>query len=94
MHAASVLFVLCLVYCYSAGSSCSGSPNTFPISVDAPILMNSTTNGKYFVQNSVSPPLAIVHVYGSPYEMGFAQGSLMKEQINILVPAVSNIGVT
>lgn len=29
----------------------------------------------------------VVHVYGSPYSMGFAQGQLLKDQINQFLPA-------
>ncbi len=29
----------------------------------------------------------MVHVYGSPYSMGLAQGKLLKEQINKIIPA-------
>ena len=68
-----------------------GKPNLNPISVDAPVLVNTTQYGKYFIQNSVSPPLAVVHVYGTPYQMGYAQGELMKDQMNKLIPEVRTI---
>jgi len=58
------------------------------ISVDDPVLVNQTANGMLFLQNSVEPPLYITHVYGTPYEMGYAQGVLLKEQINQFIPDV------
>mmetsp|Transcript_8941 Transcript_8941/g.11058 ORF Transcript_8941/g.11058 Transcript_8941/m.11058 type:complete len:98 (-) Transcript_8941:1076-1369(-) len=83
-----LLFVFIFFCSLGAATNCPGTPNLHAISVDAPIFVNSTDNGKYFVQNSVSPPLAIVHVYGTPYEMGFAQGVLLKDQLNSFYPEV------
>lgn len=65
-----------------------GVQNSFPISFDAPVFVNASANGKLFTQNSVSPPLYVLHVYGTAYEMGYAQGELMKEQLNELFPEV------
>jgi len=87
MRASTALAFLALVsFAYCA--SCDGKPNLNPISVDAPVLVNTTQYGKYFIQNSVSPPLAVVHVYGTPYQMGYAQGELMKDQMNKLIPEI------
>jgi len=36
----------------------------------------------------VSPPLNVLHLYGTPYQMGFAHGTLLKKQINELIPLV------
>ncbi len=55
-----------------------GTPN--PIYPAGPLmtLMNSTENGKlYHIQGSNNVNLRVVHVWGSPSEMGEAQGLLL-----------------
>lgn len=36
-------------------------------------------NGKLYIQRNVTPPVYIVHLYGTAYEMGYAQGQLFKD---------------
>jgi len=40
------------------------------------------------VLEKISPVLNLLHVYGSPYAMGFAHGTLLKEQITAMFPQV------
>jgi hypothetical protein len=66
---------------------CSGNYNTNPIVRDEPTFINSVPNGKRFVVGSGYDKINIVHVYGgTPYDMGFAFGSLMKKELNELLP--------
>jgi len=69
-------------------SQCSGQPNTLPIYTDEPKLMNTTKNGKLYQTYAEDPPLNIIHVYGSPYDMGYAHGLLLRNQIKELMPQV------
>ncbi len=39
-------------------------------------------------------PLQVVHVWGSPYDMGFAQGELMTAELQAFVPEVYDYLVT
>ena len=67
--------------------SCKGSYNTNPIVQDEPTFISSVPNGKRFVVGSGYDKINIVHVYGgTPYDMGFAFGSLMKKELNELIP--------
>jgi len=53
-------------------SNCSGTPR----------LVRSGANAKLFhANNATGIILPIVHVYGTPYEMGLAQGQLMRLEI-------------
>jgi hypothetical protein len=62
-----------------AGTDCSGTANMKPVYSDSPRLLNTTKNGKLFMTGGeiVKPNVYVVHLYGSPYEMGFAHGTLL-----------------
>lgn len=77
-------------------ASCSGTPNVAPMWTGTPSLVATAANGlKYTTLNaSVSPPITVLHVYGTSYEMGLAYGTLLREEIGLLVPAaLSYFGV-
>jgi hypothetical protein len=65
--------------------SCSGVPNMQFPSVSSPKLVKQIANGKLTVVDSVDPPISVVHVYGTDYEMGYAYGVLLQDQIHKLV---------
>ncbi len=67
----TLLFLLCVVGCslQLKLNGCTGSPNNEPIYSDPPVFVNSTTNGKLFLLKSVEPPISVIHLYGSAYEM-------------------------
>eukprot|EP01104_Vermistella_antarctica_P001315 TRINITY_DN1136_c1_g1_i1.p1 TRINITY_DN1136_c1_g1~~TRINITY_DN1136_c1_g1_i1.p1 ORF type:complete len:445 (+),score=107.23 TRINITY_DN1136_c1_g1_i1:158-1492(+) len=87
MAVATLLLVCCVTAVY--GAECSGKPdpnalpNYNPIDVGAPVFNSSAENGKlYTVGGGVNgTTLRILHVYGTPYEQGFAQGTLLKEAL-------------
>eukprot|EP01121_Diplochlamys_sp_Union-15-3_P011240 TRINITY_DN3231_c0_g3_i2.p1 TRINITY_DN3231_c0_g3~~TRINITY_DN3231_c0_g3_i2.p1 ORF type:complete len:430 (-),score=64.57 TRINITY_DN3231_c0_g3_i2:65-1327(-) len=93
MNRLSVLVLLIFLFtsCFSlpADSPCSGSPNLLPVGSDLSFVA-STSNGKLYQAKSVEPPLNVLHVSGTPYQMGFAHGTLLKTQIQTLVPDVLN----
>ncbi len=45
--------------------------------------MASVANGKLYTVGSGQPgtSLSLLHLYGTPYQMGFAQAQLMRDQL-------------
>ena len=67
--------------------SCKGTYNTHDILRDEPTFVSSVTNGKRFVVGQGYDKINIVHVYGgTPYDMGYALGTLMRKELNELIP--------
>jgi len=76
------------------GAYCTFGPapgertNDFPI-YDEPLrYIRSVPNAMLFEAGPPDAPFPVVHVWGTPYEVGFAQGTLMKDDINTFVNAV------
>ncbi|KNC48210.1 uncharacterized protein AMSG_04439 [Thecamonas trahens ATCC 50062] len=63
------------------GVQCSGKANTAAPYTAPPQLVASTTNGKKFVVGPTGNQITVVHLYGTPYEMGVAAGTLLKQEI-------------
>lgn len=61
-------------YCGGAPDP-NAQPNAYPISTKAPTLLRSVKNGHAYVAGETAP-FYVVHLYGSAYEMGYAQGQL------------------
>lgn len=72
----------------AAWDDCSGQPNLHPIATDPPKFVKAVEHGKLFLAGNVEPPIRVVHVSGTPYEMGYAHGKLLREEILMLVPQV------
>ncbi|CAF1585336.1 unnamed protein product [Rotaria magnacalcarata] len=67
--------------------SCKGKLNTNEILREDPRIVSSVLNGKRFVVGHNYDTINIVHVYGgTPYDMGYAFGKLMSEDLQQLVP--------
>ena len=83
----SVFCFFTLIYAsYSTNPSCKGVLNTHDINRDEPRLIKSGVNAKHFLVGSGYDQINIVHVYGNtPYEMGYAMGKLMAEELNNVV---------
>ena len=69
-------------------SSCTGTTNNLPVFTGEPTLVTTVPNGRKYVVDAVDPPLNVLHVYGTPYEMGFARGTMMKDAMVGLIPEV------
>ena len=86
--------LLCLLVIYAAISfgqqlKCQGKPNLLPIWTGAPTLIKTVPNGKLFsLVNDVQPNIAVLHVWGTPYQMGYAYGQLLGPQIKQLMSEV------
>jgi hypothetical protein len=80
----AVLFWIDSIHCQS---KCPGKANLNLLWLEAPTFVKSVTNGKlYMVGNSSSAnPTYVIHMFGTPYEMGYAHGQLLGDQIKALL---------
>lgn len=91
MFASRVCVVLVGVLVATAAAQtpgCEGTPNKHPVYEDEPTMVASVANGVRYVTGPADqlPRLPVIHVYGTPYEMGQAYGALMKEEISQMLP--------
>lgn len=69
------------------GAFCHGKPspdaqpNLLPFWTGQPELVRTVPNGALYMAGEIP----VVHLWGSPYEKGFAHGSLMREEVNDLL---------
>lgn len=84
----SLVALLCVLFLSSALAEyeCSGKENKKPFLTKDPVFVKGVQNGKRYIAGDDDHPLHVVHVYGSPYEMGKAQGELMRDEIQKMVP--------
>lgn len=94
MHSRALFLVCCLCASIVAfgfptfrkdPDGCDGTPNPYPLFTEAPTFVNSTPNGKLYRTGNSSHPMFLLHVYGTPYEKGFAHGQLLSCQIQELM---------
>lgn len=94
MRLVLILIILLAILQFCLSAYCNGSPkpgeftNDFPILEAKMQLIETVKNGKLFWTGSLSNPIPIVHVYGTPYEMGYAQGQLRRAAIKSFVTRV------
>lgn len=60
---------------------CPYGANAYPVHTDEPVLLRTAPNGKMYLAGAGNDTFFVQHVYGSYYEMGYAQGALNKEAI-------------
>jgi isopenicillin-N N-acyltransferase-like protein len=81
----TILSIVCLLGSLSSGLAayCGGSPdpgertNEFPI-YDEPLrFVRSVKNAMLFEAGPPNATIPVVHLWGTPYEVGYAQGELM-----------------
>ncbi|XP_076461219.1 protein dcd1B-like isoform X2 [Babylonia areolata] len=76
------------------GAYCSGwpdptaQPNLQAIYTDPPQLVQTVQNGKHYRVGNGQDAFDIVHVWGDPYDMGFAHGTLMKDKAKQMIDDV------
>jgi hypothetical protein len=63
-------------------------PNNMPIFTGAPVFVKSVTNGKLYTVGSGDDQVPVVHLWGTPYQKGFAHGTLMKDRATALLNGV------
>jgi isopenicillin-N N-acyltransferase-like protein len=88
------IFVLLNIYISVVnGAYCNGSPaagervNQYPIFDGQLRHIRSVPNAMLFHAGPLNTSFPVVHVWGTPYEVGFAQGTLMKTEIIEFVTA-------
>lgn len=64
---------------------CHGTPNLNAIIDVPPVFVKSVPNGKLYTAGSGDETIWLVHVYGTPYEMGYAYGQLLKDQTTAII---------
>jgi len=52
------------------------------------VLNKTVENGKLFTVGSGDDAVDLLHLYGTPYEMGFAHGKLLKDKLLAFYPQV------
>eukprot|EP01114_Cavostelium_apophysatum_P018333 TRINITY_DN5657_c0_g1_i6.p1 TRINITY_DN5657_c0_g1~~TRINITY_DN5657_c0_g1_i6.p1 ORF type:complete len:445 (-),score=105.18 TRINITY_DN5657_c0_g1_i6:1206-2540(-) len=91
---ATVLIILLFNSVAVKSAYCNGKPNKkwYPnnntIFTGDPTFIRSVENGHLYMGGSEDFTFYLAHVYGSPYEMGYAHGQLLKEELEDFVPAV------
>jgi hypothetical protein len=78
-----LLIISSLLYC-GFSAYCNGKPgpyyvNNEPIWKEEPRLIKTHKFGKLFEIGNGSSTMKLLHVYGNMYQMGFAQGELLKD---------------
>eukprot|EP00698_Gefionella_okellyi_P020891 TRINITY_DN6653_c0_g1_i1.p1 TRINITY_DN6653_c0_g1~~TRINITY_DN6653_c0_g1_i1.p1 ORF type:complete len:440 (+),score=86.37 TRINITY_DN6653_c0_g1_i1:53-1321(+) len=68
--------------------ACDGTPNNLPINTEPLTLVRSGTQGKLYQAGQPGQQFYVLHMYGTPYQMGFAHGQLLKDQITVMIPKV------
>jgi hypothetical protein len=85
MKVAIALALLASCLMVAVWADCNGVPNTIPINTAAPVFLRSTTNGKLYQAGQGDNKFYVAHVYGDAYSMGFAHGSLLKDEIKSIM---------
>lgn len=73
---------------------CSGVPNpnavnnSYPIYTGNPKLARLVPNGKAYRMGQPGFDFWVTHLYGTPYEMGFAQGQLYPQEITTMINGI------
>eukprot|EP00049_Salpingoeca_infusionum_P004226 m.75950 g.75950 ORF g.75950 m.75950 type:complete len:455 (-) comp12468_c0_seq1:238-1602(-) len=91
---ALVAFALLGCVACTMAAECHGKPdpdakmNMNAIMKDPPKFVRSVKNAKLYTVGTGDDTINVVHLWGSPYEMGFAHGQLMKDDASNFVNAV------
>lgn len=66
----------------------NAKPNTNPIQDSPPKYIKQVRNGKLYTVGDKDDEFPVVHVWGTPYDMGYAQGELMRDKAQQMINAV------
>jgi len=81
------LLVIAILSPQASGAYCNGSPkpgvytNDYPIYDEKLTHVRSVKNAMLFEAGPPNARFPVVHVWGTPYEVGFAQGTVRKEAV-------------
>lgn len=84
-----ILLVACLLYC-GFSAYCNGKPgpyyvNNEPIWKEQPRLVKTHKYGKLFEIGTGTTTMKLLHVYGNMYQMGFAHGALLRDDLQVFM---------
>jgi hypothetical protein len=89
------LFVFALLLLQPSDAAfCNGKPkpdakpNLNAIYKSDPYFVRQVKNAKLFTVGDGDDKISVVHLWGSPYERGFAHGSIMKQDVQNMVNSV------
>ena len=74
-----VAAILLVTLSSAAAPRCHGTNNTVPLNEQDPVLIRSVPNGKLYLAGQGNDTFEVMHLWGTPYEMGYAQGQLRAE---------------
>eukprot|EP00040_Diaphanoeca_grandis_P022057 m.118015 g.118015 ORF g.118015 m.118015 type:complete len:442 (+) comp28627_c0_seq1:48-1373(+) len=89
--------VVAVVVAYTTNvdsAECHGKPNpnatanSNPIMTGPPVFVKSVKNGKLYTVGVGDDMVPLVHLYGTPYEMGYAHGQLLGPEVKKFVTNV------
>lgn len=89
----SVVFVLLFLHPSNA-AFCNGKPkpdakpNLNPIFTSDPVFVREVKNAKLYTVGDGDDKISVVHLWGSPYERGFAHGTIMKQDVQNMINSV------
>ncbi|KAF2076759.1 hypothetical protein CYY_001948 [Polysphondylium violaceum] len=89
----SLLLCLVITAIAYAQDNCKGKANTFDIYTDEPVLVNQTNGGWLYKTGGANNTVHVLHVYGNPYQMGYAHGALLRDQIQQMMPMFMSYAV-
>jgi len=95
----SVITLLCVAALLilvdpSNAAFCNGKPkpdakpNLNPIFTSSPIFVREVKNAKLYTVGDGDDKISVVHLWGSPYERGFAHGTIMKQEAQNMINSV------
>ncbi|KAL5471501.1 hypothetical protein EMCRGX_G029624 [Ephydatia muelleri] len=84
LFAVSALRIAEAAECHGAPSP-DAKPNTNPIQTAPPVFVRSVENGKLYTVGDADDKVPVVHVWGTPYQMGYAQGQLLSTEAQGLI---------
>lgn len=88
------VFLAAVLPSASLSAYCHGSPtpnaprNLHDILTAPPKFVRETPNGKLFEVSTGNNVVSILHVWGTPYEMGFTHGRLLQDKVIGFIDAV------
>ncbi|ETO13964.1 hypothetical protein RFI_23401 [Reticulomyxa filosa] len=74
-------------YCYGTPGANPPENNNGYIEAN-PQLIKEVTNGRLYLVGNDDQQLYMAHVYGTPYEMGYAHGELLKDEVQTFISDV------
>ncbi len=99
MKEQSLLLLLTVCFAFSAArlqcskhfilqdfEGCAGSVNELPLIDVAPTLVGTVRTGEKYTYDYDGRLFYVLVLYGSPYDMGYGQGQLMKEELSQEIP--------